>query len=119
MERVTHRLSTYIVSTNGTTEVYGSMKEVPPEHRQKLLAATSGPLSGTILIADERGREEIAKALEGAPTPLRSRFIDSLARKHQRRLGADRWRSRIRAVAEIALVGGIGLCLWLLASMKQ
>ncbi len=43
--------------------VYRSVDEIPPPLRNKLLQSTSNPNSRTILIADRRGRREIAHAM--------------------------------------------------------
>jgi hypothetical protein len=39
------------------------MEEIPPPLRNKLLQSTNHPNSRTILIADRRGRKEIARAM--------------------------------------------------------
>jgi len=53
--------------------VYRSVDEIPPPLRSKLLQSTNNPNSRTILIADRRGRKEIAKAMRNlsgaAPRP--------------------------------------------------
>lgn len=69
--------STIYVDVDGTTRVYSSVDEVPEPLRRKLLAPNHWN-SATILIADRRGRVEIAKALRGGPSALRCRFLDSL-----------------------------------------
>jgi len=43
--------------------VYRSVEEIPPSLRTKLLKSTNNPNSRTILIADRRGRKEIAQAM--------------------------------------------------------
>ncbi len=43
--------------------VYRSMEEVPHPLRSKLLKSTNSANSATILIADRRGREEIARVM--------------------------------------------------------
>ena len=71
--------------------VYRSVEEIPPPLRNKLLQSTNNPNSRTILIADRRGRKEIAHAMRqlsrgaaqrvvapGVPswlTPARKKFI--------------------------------------------
>ena len=83
--------STVLISARGADLVYRSVDEIPAPLRTKLLQSTNSANSGTILIADRRGRKEIAKAMrnlpgaaqrrlhgEGAPgwlTPLRKRII--------------------------------------------
>ena len=64
--------STVLISAEGTEMVYRSMDEVPDTLRSKLLKSTNSPNSATILIADRRGRREIAKAMRSLPgTPQR------------------------------------------------
>ncbi len=64
--------STVLIAAKGTEMVYRSMDEVPDSLRSKLLKSTNSANSATILIADRRGRREIAKAMRSLPgTPHR------------------------------------------------
>jgi len=54
--------------------VYRSVEEVPEPLRKMLVKSTSGLNSGTIFIADQRGRERIAKAIRTFPAAPRSRW---------------------------------------------
>ncbi len=56
--------STILISAGETDAVYRSVKEVPAPLRRKLLKSTNGLNSATILIADRKGREEIARAIQ-------------------------------------------------------
>ena len=79
--------STVLISAGGADLVYRTVEEIPPGLRTRLLKSTSGGNSGTILIADRRGRQEIAKAAGKLPgvekgsslaewlTPVRKRGI--------------------------------------------
>ena len=82
--------STVLISSQGADMVYRSVEEIPPPLRNKLLQSTNNPNSRTILIADRRGRKEIAHAMRqlsrgaaqraapGVPawlTPARKKFI--------------------------------------------
>jgi hypothetical protein len=58
--------------------VYRSVDEVPPRLRTKLLKSTNGTNSATILIADQRGRKEIAKAMKNLPGPAQRRLMHSI-----------------------------------------
>jgi len=99
MERLIHKTSTVIVAAGDGTSVFRSVDEVPPELRRRLVKATSSPEAVTILIADENGRKEILRSLQVEPgAPARSK---------------DRW--EWRHWAEMALVAGIGICLWALS----
>jgi hypothetical protein len=46
--------------------------------RTRLLKSTNGANSATILIADRRGRKEIAKAMRHLPGPVQRRWMQSL-----------------------------------------
>jgi hypothetical protein len=59
--------------------VYRSVDEVPAPLRQQLLASTNSTNSATILIADRRGRKEIAKAVRSLPGSGSRRLYRSLA----------------------------------------
>jgi hypothetical protein len=109
MERVTHKTSTVIVSIGETTEVFRSVGDLPAGLRKKLVKATTGVNAATILIADENGRKEIVRSLQSGEATAPRSLMDKVA-------GSDRWTRR--HLAEVALVVGIGLCLWALSNLK-
>jgi hypothetical protein len=74
--------STVLISTGGADLVYRSVEEVPARLRTRLIKSTNGANSATILIADRRGRREIAKAMRNLPGPAQRRLMHSI-------LGAD------------------------------
>src|ERR1051325_10233789 len=74
--------STVLISTGGADLVYRSVDEVPTRLRSKLLKSTNGANSATILIADQRGRKEISRAMRNLPGPAQRRLMHSI-------LGAD------------------------------
>jgi len=74
--------STVLISTTAADLVYRSVDEVPARLRTKLLKSTNGANSATILIADQRGRKEISKAMKNLPGPAQRRLMHSI-------LGAD------------------------------
>ena len=51
---------------------------MPAGLRTRLLKSTNGANSATILIADRRGRREIAKAMRHLPGPVQRRWMQSL-----------------------------------------
>jgi hypothetical protein len=57
--------STVLIAAAGAEMVYRSMDEVPRPLRTKLLKSTNSPNAATILIADRRGRQEIARVMRG------------------------------------------------------
>ncbi len=59
--------STVLISSGGSDLVYRTVEEVPRGLRTRLLKSTSGGNSGIILIADRRGRKEIAKVVGELP----------------------------------------------------
>jgi len=65
----TFQTSTVLISAGGEDLVYRSVDEVPPRLRTRLMRSTSSSNSGTILIADRRGRKEIARAMRKVPAP--------------------------------------------------
>jgi hypothetical protein len=70
--------STVLISADGADLVYRSVDEVPAGLRTKLLKSTNGANSATILIADQRGRKEIAKAMRNLPGPAQRRLMHSI-----------------------------------------
>jgi hypothetical protein len=70
--------STVLISAEGTEMVYRSMDEVPDPLRSKLLKSTNSPNSATILIADRRGRREIAKAMRSLPGTAHRRMLHAV-----------------------------------------
>ncbi|MGB7760896.1 MAG: hypothetical protein WBL61_13765 [Bryobacteraceae bacterium] len=73
-----YQSSTVLISAGGADLVYRSLEEVPAPLRTKLLESTNGDNSRTILIYDERGRREIAKALRALPGPSQQWLLDSV-----------------------------------------
>lgn len=131
-ERVTHKTATILISAGGRSRTFKSLNEVPPDLRERLVESTSGPYSATLLIADQNGRREIVRSLQGQPSAIESRWIRSFASRNQLSTSAGgsqtevltgiapslTGRRRWRHIAELALLAGIGLCLWLMAAWK-
>jgi hypothetical protein len=69
-----YQTSTVMISSGGHDLVYRSVEEVPSRLRTKLLKFTNGRNSATILIADRRGRREVAKAMRNLPGPASRRL---------------------------------------------
>lgn len=70
--------SSVLISAGGSDLVFRSVDEVPARLRSKLLKSTNGANSATILIADRRGRKEIAKAMRKLPGPAQRRLMQSV-----------------------------------------
>jgi hypothetical protein len=95
------KTSTILISSNDTDSVYRSVRDIPEPLRKKLLRSTSGLNARTILIADRRGQQQIARALQSLPgTPLSSpRPAPKLT---------------VAQAAGILLAGATGVLAWLL-----
>ena len=72
-----YQTSTVLISAGGADLVYRSVDEVPVPLRTRLIESTSGDNARTILIYDERGRQEIAKAMRNLPAPAPRGLLDS------------------------------------------
>jgi hypothetical protein len=70
--------STVLISAEGADQIFRSVEDVPARLRTKLLKSTNGANSATILIADQRGRKEIAKAMRNLPGPAPRRLMHSI-----------------------------------------
>ena len=118
MQRVTVKTSTIFIAKGAKTQVYHSVRDVPPHLRKELEDSTNGFNSATILIADRRGREEILRVLNGFPTRLRSRLASSLMPDPPVKVlpppaSVRLFRYARRNWAEILLPGAVGLIVWL------
>jgi hypothetical protein len=78
MAQLTARSSTIFISLEGETKVYRSVNDVPEHLRKRLVESTQGVNAATILIADKRGREELVRALQGRPSDLQCRVVETL-----------------------------------------
>jgi len=98
---------------------YRSMDEVPEPLRQMLVQSTNGLNSGTIYIADQRGREQIDRALRKLPNvataPVLTRFSAGVA-PHQQ-VGTPARRSSLSALwFGFMVVAFAGAVVWLAGS---
>ena len=87
------KTSTILISADDIDGVYRSVQDVPEPLRKKLLRTTNGINSRTILIADRRGRQEIAKALKKLPD---REYATSASQDHGRASGGDSARRSYR-----------------------
>ena len=101
-----YQSSTVLISAGGADLVYRSVEEVPASLRTRLLESTNGANSATILIADQRGRREITKAMRALPGQAQRRLLDSLL---GRRSPADSWLTPARKLIILGLVGLMAL----------
>lgn len=73
-ERLIEKCSTIFVAAGDRIRVFHSLEEVPEELRERLLESTRGASAATILIADQRGREEILRAVQAPASDLDRRW---------------------------------------------
>jgi hypothetical protein len=98
--RGTYQTSTVLISTGGNERVFRSVDEVPAPLRTQLLKSTNGANSATILIADRRGRREIARAMRNLPGSAQRRLMRAVAGKEDR--GVLAWLTPARRKAILA-----------------
>jgi hypothetical protein len=73
--------STVLICEGDSEATYRSVDEVPSRLRTRLIKSTNGANSATILIADQRGRKEIAKAMRNLPGPAQRRLRNTILGK--------------------------------------
>jgi len=104
------KTSSILIATASEKGVYRSLEDVPAALRGQLLKSTNGLNSATILIADRKGREEIARAVRRMPGSQRgvagAVFGDAVpaGREHLR---------AIRIAAAVIVLAMMTLCLWI------
>lgn len=98
MDRLTHRTSTIIVSIGGRTKCFRSFAEVPPGLRRRIAQTTAGGNSATLVIADEKGREEILKGRE----PVVS----------TKGIMPPPWRHGLKLAVEAIVIAAAGVVMW-------
>lgn len=118
MALLTARSSTIFIATGEGTKVFRSVEDVPPVLRQKLQESTRSLNAATILIADKRGREELVRALQGEPSEVKCRLVDTIRTRQSESIALQRRRSGgnriVRKWLEFLLPVAIGASLWLL-----
>lgn len=117
---VAHRIagmlktSTILISADNTEGVYRSVEDVPEPLRKKLLRSTNSLNSRTMLIADRRGRQEIARALRKLPGASQRRLSNALAGQAPK--PATLPKVSIPQAIGILLAGVAGLAVWMILS---
>ena len=94
--------STVLISSQGADMVYRSVEEIPAPLRHKLLQSTNNPNSRTILIADRRGRKEIAQAM---------RQLSRMAPGHTGASAVPAWLTPTRKKVIVAVVLSLAVTL--------
>jgi hypothetical protein len=94
------------VAAGETQAVYRSLKELPVELRRRLRRATNGANSGTILIADKRGREQIARAMRQLPA------------EQERQAAGRGWSPRVQQGIALLLLACTMMLIWLVVTHR-
>jgi hypothetical protein len=109
------KTSTVLVASGEDDLLYTSLEQVPPEIRRQLRRAIEGPDSETILIADERGREQILQAIMRLPPDVQKKVraaIRGLPEEMSGKPPAPRFSTAVRL--GLALLALALMVLWLL-----
>lgn len=107
-----YRCSTILVAVRNKTGVYRSVGEVPEGLRDRLMEVTARPDCATILIADQRGKEEISRVLRGEASPVRLRFVESAQLQLEKALAPAPRLSRLRLLGWMLAAAAV---IWWLA----
>ena len=108
--------STVLISSGGADLVYRSVEEIPPGLRTRLLESTGGRNSGTILIADRRGRQEIAKTVGKLPDAAPGQLVKAiLGGRSGKARGEWLTPGRRRGMAAVVVLLALALAVWVLS----
>jgi hypothetical protein len=99
----TMKCSTIFVAAGEKLDVFHSVSEIPPAMRQRLLEATRGMQSATILIADRGGREQLLRAAQGSAAPVNVRAFTEPEPPCLHRAPAAAYRSAVITIISCAL----------------
>jgi len=105
------KTSTILISADNTEGVYRSVEDVPEPLRRKLLRSTNSLNSRTMLIADRRGRQEIARALKKLPGASQRRLSHALAGQTSKPPSFPK--IGIAHAIGILLAGAAGVAVWM------
>ncbi|MGE5486729.1 MAG: hypothetical protein ACM3ZB_02775 [bacterium] len=105
MESGTLKTRVIFVATRGKTALYHDLDEMPPSLRRKLARTTRGVNSGTVLIADRRGLQELIRSAMSKKAQVQ--------RMRRRRRGEILMAFAAAHWPELGLSGALVLLLWL------
>jgi hypothetical protein len=102
--------STVLIASGSGRLVYRSVEEVPGSLREKLVKSTNSANSATILIADRRGRREIARVMRNVPGSTQRRLVQAILGQESVPDPAD-WltKGRKRALLAFLLLSALAL----------
>jgi RNA polymerase subunit RPABC4/transcription elongation factor Spt4 len=103
--------STVLISAEGSETFYRSVDEVPDSLKTKLLKSTNSSNSATILIADRRGRKEIAKAMRSLPGTAQRRMLHSILGGAESASSGPAWITPNRRKAILGVLLALALAL--------
>lgn len=108
--------STVRIAAGGADMVYRSVDEVPAPLRSQLLKSTNGANSATILIADRRGRREIARAMRSLPGAMQKKLMQAVLAKESKK----RWQLTppLRIALVVVLLMILGAVVWVVAAHR-
>jgi hypothetical protein len=115
-ERLIEKCSTIFISTGGRIQVFHSLEEVPEELRERLLESTRSASAATILIADQRGREEILRAAQAPTSEFDRRWAAVMASPPARRAGLL---CRARKLWPVALAAALACLFWFVLAWQS
>ena len=112
--------STVLISSGGADLVYRSVEEIPPGLRTRLLKSTGGRNSGTILIADRRGRQEISKSVGKLPDAAPGQLVKAILGVRDGSSRAEWLTSgQRRGMAAVVLLLALALAAWVFSHHWQ
>ena len=94
-----------MVATGRRTGLYKTLDELSPEDRRRLHEAIHGDMSATILIADQRGQDQVARL-------LREESVRQLARRERMSRESARFLMRAALVGGAVLLGWVALMIY-------
>ncbi len=101
------------VAAGDEDRVYPSLEDVPADLRRQIRRVLSGPLTDTIVIADEGGRRRIFEAVRGLPPHLQKRVMAAIQISEPSRSRLSR-RARLAILAAILLAAAMVIArVWL------
>lgn len=108
-ERLIEKCSTIFIAAGDRIQVFHSLEEVPEELRERLLETTRGAGAATILIADQRGREEILRAAQAPTSEFDRRWAAVMASPPARQTALL---CRARKLWPVALAAALAFLFW-------
>lgn len=79
------KTSVVMISADGEDALYSSVQEIPERLRKRLMETTTGDNSGTIVIADRAGKEQLTQVLSRREAKREMSLPDSAVVRRRRR----------------------------------